>query len=58
MGEFQDRKLSHCWEVMLCRVVQEVDSERIGDMYNATELSGKAKTRKFLALIFCLFEKN
>lgn len=36
---------SHCWKVvMLCRVPQEADPERMADRHKATELSGKAKT--------------
>ena len=51
---------SCCWEVlMLCRVAQEVDSERTGDTHKATELiNDKAERHKFQALTFCLFERK
>lgn len=49
---------AHCWDAMLCRVALAVDSERIGDTYKATELSGKTERQKFLALIFCLFGRK
>lgn len=61
LGKFQGGRLlgsPHCWDTVLCRVALAVDSERIGDTYKATELSGRTERQKFLALIFCLFERK
>lgn len=53
------QKLSLQEVLTLCRVAQEVDSEKAGHMTMATELiHGKAERQMFLAFTFCLLKSQ